>query len=168
VVPTVRNDHSETPSRMVRAPRKLVAGLALLLVSAFTVWAVGNLSQGTLQFMGPAMFPRWVAILIGLCGLALILMSTGSNGEELRRLPFRGPVLVSASILLFALTIREFGLAVAGPLTVIVGGLATADARPSEIVLFAIALTVFCIVLFRYLLDLAMPILIIPGTSVSL
>jgi hypothetical protein len=152
---------------LVGAPRKLIAGLALLLLSTFAVWAVRNLSQGTLQFMGPAMFPRWIAILIGLCGLALILMSAGRDGEELRRLPFRGPVLVSAGILLFALTIREFGLAVAGPLTVIVSGFAAADVRPGEIIVFAIALTGFCIVLFHYLLDLAMPILVIPGTSMS-
>jgi putative tricarboxylic transport membrane protein len=113
------------------------------------------------------MFPRWVAILIGLCGAALILASAGGNGEGLKGLAFRGPALISVSILLFALTIREFGLAVASPLTVIVGGLAAADARPGELVLFAIALTAFCIVLFRFLLDLAMPILVIPGTSLS-
>lgn len=166
-MPNVRDDPGETRARLVRAPRKLVAGLALLLLSAFAVWAVRDLSQGTPQFMGPAMFPRWVAILIGLCGLALILASAGRNGEELERLPLRGPVLVSAGILLFALTIREFGLAIAGLLAVIVGGFAAADVRPSEIVLFAIALTAFCIVLFRYLLDLAIPILVIPGTSVS-
>jgi putative tricarboxylic transport membrane protein len=167
-MPTVRDDPSKTRPRLVRAPRKLVAGLALLLLSAFALWAVRDLSQGTPQFMGPAMFPRWVAILIGLCGLTLILASAGRNGEEIGRLPLRGPVLVSAGILLFALTIRELGLAVAGPLAVIVSGFAADDVRPSEIVLFAIALTVFCIALFRYLLDLAMPILVIPGTSVSL
>ena len=167
VVPTFRSDPGKTRPRLVRAPRKLVAGLALLLLSVFAVWAVRGLSQGTPQFMGPAMFPRWVAILIGLCGLALILASAGRDGAELKRLPFRGPVLISAGILLFALTIRELGLAVAGPLAVIVSGFSAADVRPSEIVLFAIALTAFCILLFRYLLDLAMPILVIPGTSVS-
>ena len=153
---------------MIRAPRKLVAGLALIVLAAVAVWATGHLGQGTLRAMGPAMFPRWVAILVGLCGVVLVIISLARDGEAMDRWPWRGPVLVSAAIFLFALTIREFGLAVAGPLAVVVGGFAAPDARAKELVVFALAITAFCIVLFHSVLDLAMPILVIPGTAIAL
>ena len=152
----------------VRAPRKLVAGLVLLALALFVAWAVRGLEQGTPQFMGPAMFPRWLAIAIGLSGLALIVASLVSEGERLERLSFRGPLFIGAGLALFALTIRDFGLAVAGPLATIVSGFATAEVRPKEIVVFAVVMTAASIALFHYMLDLAMPILIIPGTSVNL
>jgi len=75
----------------LRAPRKLVAGLTLLVLSAFVLWAVGHLSQGTPQFLGPAMFPRWVAILVGLCGVVLVIISLARDGEAMDRWPWRGP-----------------------------------------------------------------------------
>ena len=58
----------------VRAPRSLVAGLALITLAAFALWAVSDLSQGTLRAMGPAMLPRMVAVAIGCCGLIFVLL----------------------------------------------------------------------------------------------
>ena len=75
-------------------------------------------------------------------------------------------MLVNAGIILFALTIRQFGLAVAGMLALVVSGYATEEARPREVVIFAAAVTLGCIILFRYMLDMAVPVLIVPGTSI--
>jgi putative tricarboxylic transport membrane protein len=75
-------------------------------------------------------------------------------------------VLINAGIVLFAITVRPFGLAVAGMLALVVSGFGTAEARPREVIIFAAALTLGCIILFRYLLDMTVPVLIIPGTSI--
>lgn len=151
----------------IRAPQKFVAGVVLVCLCAFVLWAVADLSAGSAKFMGPAMFPRSLAILLGVGGVILIADSLLRDGAWLADWSLRGPVLVSAGVLLFALTIRPFGLAVAGMLALVVSGFATSEARPREVVIFAAVMTVCCIVLFRYLLDMSIPVLIVPGTSIG-
>src|SRR3712207_5984842 len=68
----------------IRVPQNFAAGLALIAIAAFAIWATSDLPQGTLRAMGPAMLPRWLAIGVGLCGLALAVYSLFSNGEPLR------------------------------------------------------------------------------------
>ena len=162
------NRSGRTGTLSIRAPQRFVAGVVLVCLSIFVLWAVRNLSLGTIKFMGPAMFPRVLAVMVGASGVALIVLSLLRDGDALQKWSYRGPILVTVSILLFALTIREFGLAVAGFLALFVSGFATPEARPREALIFAVALTVGCIVLFRYLLGMAMPVLIIPGTGIEI
>ena len=77
----------------------------------------------------------------------------------------RGPFFVVAGILAFAITIRLFGLVIAGPLAMIIGGFASSEVRMKEIIIFAAVMTAFCVGLFRYVLNLPIPILIIPGVD---
>ena len=147
----------------IRGPQSFVSGLLLIGIALFAIWAVSNLPQGTLRAMGPAMLPRWLAIGVGLCGLALVVGSLLAVGDRLERWSIRGPVFVLAGIFAFALTIRVFGLVIAGPLAMIIGGFATPEVRWKEIIIFAAVMTVFCVGLFRYALNLPIPIFIIPG-----
>jgi hypothetical protein len=150
----------------IRAPQNFVSGCILIGLALFAIWAVGNLPQGTLGAMGPAMLPRWLAIAVGLCGAALVVGSLVRDGEPLERWHLRGIVLVGIAICCFAVTIRLFGLAIAGPLALMISGYASEETRPKELIIFALVMTAFCIGLFRYLLNQPMPILIIPGTSI--
>lgn len=155
---------SVAPSRgPIKGPQNFFAGLALIGLAAFAIWAVSNLSQGTLRAMGPAMLPRWLAIGVGVCGILLILTSLTTAGDALERWSIRGPVFVMAGIFAFALTIRVFGLVVAGPLAMIIGGFASPEVRWKEIIIFAAVMTAFCVGLFRFGLNLPIPIFIIPG-----
>lgn len=156
------------PRGPIRSPQSFVSGIALIALALFAIWAVSDLPQGSMRAMGPAMLPRWLAIFAGLCGAALFMFSFIQDGEPLERWTLRGPVFVIIAILAFAFTIRLFGLVVAGPLALIIGGLASDEARPRELVIFAVLMTAFCILLFRYLLNQPMPILIIPGTSIQI
>ena len=132
----------------IRGPQSFVSGLLLIGIALFAIWAVSNLPQGTLRAMGPAMLPRWLAIGVGLCGLALVVGSLLAVGDRLERWSIRGPVFVLAGIFAFALTIRVFG---------------TPEVRWKEIIIFAAVMTVFCVGLVRYALNLPIPIFIIPG-----
>lgn len=156
----------QEPSR-IRAPQDLLAGIVLLGICAFVFWAVSDLNMGTFESMGPAMFPRVLALLLGLSGVVLIAKSLVRDGAPIEKATLRGPVLVIAGIIVFALTIRTLGLAVAGFLALMVSGFATEEARPREVVIFAAAITLACIILFRYLLGMAVPVLTIPGTSID-
>ncbi|WP_262296071.1 tripartite tricarboxylate transporter TctB family protein [Microvirga sesbaniae] len=167
---SVLHEGSE-PSRHrgpVRAPQSLAGGLLLIALAALALWLTRDLDQGTLNAMGPAMLPRWLAIGVGLSGLALLAAAFLKNGDLLERWSLRGPVFVIGAIVAFALTIRGYsfgsfgipglGLLVAGPLAIILGGFATPEARLRDLVVLALSLTPFCMVLFGDLLNLPIPV----------
>lgn len=151
------------PSSPIRAPQEFWGGVGLLAFVAFAFWALRTLSQGTLNAMGPAMVPRALAGGIALCAIILIVSSFVTEGHPLQRFSVRGPVFIVVAILAFAFTIRNFGLLVAGPLAMIIGGCATPETRWKEIIIFAAIMTAFCAGLFRYALKLPIPILNLPG-----
>jgi putative tricarboxylic transport membrane protein len=156
-------EESARPPLRIRAPRDLVAGACLVALAAFALWAGRDLDAGTLRAMGPGMVPRTVAAGIGVGGLVIAALSLLVDGPALDRWPLRGPVFVTLGVVAFALTIRSFGLVVAGPLVVMIGGAASPESRPRELALFALVMTAFCVGLFRFLLSLPIPVLIIPG-----
>lgn len=152
----------------VRGPQSVVAGLGLLALGLFAVWAGSDLPQGTLGAMGPGLMPRWLGLGVAACGGALVAAGLLRPGEPLQPVAWRGPVVVVAAILAFALTIRPvaiggvttpgLGLVVAGPLAVLISGYATPEARLRELVTLALLLTAGCMVLFGDLLNLPIPI----------
>jgi hypothetical protein len=153
----------------IRAPQSLAGGVVLIALAVLALWLTRDLDQGTLNAMGPAMLPRWLAIGVGLSGLALLAAAFLKNGDLLERWSLRGPVFVIGAILAFAVTIRPFsfggglttpglGLLVAGPLAIILGGFATPEARLRDLVILALSLTPFCMVLFGDLLNLPIPV----------
>ena len=109
------------------------------------------------------MLPRALAVILGASGAALLVMSlTRKEGSVLERWSIRGPFFILGSILAFAFTIRVFGLAVAGPLAMIIGAHADPDVRLKETLIFSVILTAVCVVLFKYVLGLPIPILKMP------
>jgi putative tricarboxylic transport membrane protein len=160
------NDTGRVGPLRVRSPQRFVAGAVLLGICFFVFWAVADLSPGTVKSMGPGMFPRALAALLGISGAILVAVSFWLDGESLERWSFRGPVLVTAGILLFALTVRPFGLSVAGMLALVVSGFAIQDARPRQVIVFSALLTLACVILFRYLLEMSIPVLVVPGTGI--
>jgi putative tricarboxylic transport membrane protein len=152
----------------VRSPQGLVAGLTLGALAALALWLTRDLDQGTLRAMGPALLPDWLAVGVGLCGLVLVGTSFASDGQGLDRWSLRGPTLVILAIVGFAVTIRPFslgavstpglGLAIAGPMAIIIGGYATPEARLRDLLVLALLLTPFCMILFGDVLNLPIPI----------
>ena len=150
----------------IQAPQDFLAGASLVALSAFALFASRGLPQGRLGAVGPGMLPRALAISLGLAGAALVASSLVRKGEAHARWALRGPLFICLGVVGFALTIRMPGLAVAGPLVTIVGGAASPETRVKELVVFAVAITAFCIVLFRFVLHLPIPVLRIPGVVV--
>ncbi len=148
---------------LVRAPQDLLGGSSLVALALFALWASKDLGVGRLRAVGPGMLPRVIAMLVGLAGVALVAASLVKEGDPLGRWSVRAPLFVCLGAVGFALTIRSPGLVVAGPLVALVSGAASRETRFKELVVFAIAITAFCIALFRYALHLPIPILVIPG-----
>jgi len=151
------------PRGRVLVSRDLLAAASLVILALFALWACAPLPAGTLRSVGPGLMPRAVAIIILLVGVALGVASLAKGGEPLGRWSLRGPFFISLAIVAFALTIRSVGLVLAGPVVVVVSGAASPEARPVELVVFAVVMTAFCVGLFRFALGLPIPVLIIPG-----
>ncbi len=144
---------------LLKSPQDFGAGVFLLAIAALGFFGGFNLSSGTLNAIGPGMVPKAVAVMVAAFGVFLILQSLLVKGELLERWSIRQPFFVLGAVLLFALTIRPFGLVVAGPLAMIVSSFAEPGTKLATIVIYAVIMTVFCVILFKILLGLPIPIL---------
>jgi hypothetical protein len=164
---TAKAESAAAPRGLVRAPQNLLSGLVLIALCLFALWLTRDLPQGTLRSMGPAMLPRWLAIAVGLCGLALVAAAFLREGSALECYTLRGPLVVLVAVLAFGIAIRGFdlgfvnvpmlGLMVAGPLAIFLSGFASPEARFRELLVLALALTAGCMLLFGDLLNLPIP-----------
>jgi hypothetical protein len=154
---------TESRHQLIRGPQNFAGGLSLIAIALFALWAGSDLSQGSLRAMGSGMMPRAVAVLLGLCGVALVVISFIKHGDPLERWHLRGPFFICLGLLAFAVTVRTVGLALAGPLLAVISGFASPETRLKELIIFAILVTLFSIGLFKYALNLPIPALIIPG-----
>ena len=153
----------------VRAPQSVAGGLLLIALAALALWLTRDLDQGTLNAMGPAMLPRWLAIGVGLAGLTLLVAALHEGGRSAGGLEPARPVSSSSArsspsphdpalLVRGVCAIPGLGLLVAGPLAIIIGGYATPEARLRDLVLLALSLTPFCMILFGDLLNLPIPV----------
>jgi putative tricarboxylic transport membrane protein len=153
-------DATPEPRRSaVKAPTELVAGLFLLALSAVSLYGSLDLHAGELSRMGPGMMPMIASIAVGLFGLVLVGFSFLAEGPPLERWHLRSIFFVFGAVIVFAATIRGFGLAVSGPLAVVISSLADRDTRLVEIIPFAFVLTLVCALLFKWLLGLPIPLM---------
>lgn len=103
-----REDGRDTSAWLsrVRSPQDFAAGLLLIAMAAFAVYASADLDAGSLAAIGPGMLPRSVAIIVGLFGVAIAGGALLADGPRLERWSFRGPFFVLGAVLVFAATIR--------------------------------------------------------------
>jgi len=141
-------------------PQDLGAGLFLIALALIAFWQGTELDAGSLREMGPGMLPKALAIITGLAGAVIAVRPflQRSGGIASGRWSLRGSLFVLAAAVTFALAIRPLGFAIAGPLAIGLASLASPETRPKEIIVFALAMTGFCLVLFHVLLGLPIPV----------
>lgn len=162
------NEMNKPGGVKIRSLQDMAGGVFLIALGLFALYLTWNLPMGTLRAMGPAMLPRSLGVITAVLGVLLCLSALRFDGHGLERWNWRGLFFVIGGILLFGLTIRGFdigpikvpslGLLVAGPLVVLVSGCADRDTRWKELIIFATAMTVFCTLLFKYALNLPIPL----------
>ena len=94
------------------------------------------------------------AIMLGGMGVAIMLVGLTTDGPVLQRYALRGPILVTASILFFAVAIRPLGLVFTSFLTVLIAASASDEVRWIETVIWSAFLSLFCSLLFPKALNL--------------
>jgi putative tricarboxylic transport membrane protein len=125
----------------------LMALAAVGYIGAFSL-PVGHLS---------GLLPKVVALLVAAFGAALVIQSLFVEGDRLEQWAIRGPIFVLGGVLVFALTIRTWGLVVAGPLGIAVSAFGTRESKPWEVALLAVTMTMLSGLLFKELLNLPIP-----------
>lgn len=142
----------------IRNPQDFYGGLALVGLALVALWASRGLAGSRGFAFGPGTAPRLFAGLLVLVGAAVTVIGLRTDGPALDRYAVRGPLLVSASVLVFAGAIRPLGLVISTFITVMVAAAASAETRWREAVIWAVVLTAFCALLFPYALNLPLPL----------
>lgn len=153
-----------TSDDAVRRGQNLVAGGLLVLVgglASYISWS--GLSLGTIERMGPGMFPLALGILLIALGLAMALPSLrGSFVNPLRSMDMRSFFWISASILLFSATVPFFGLIPAIVLVVVSSSQADGVNRLLTLFLLSAALSIMAFLIFTVGLGIRIPLAIWP------
>ena len=139
-------------------PRDIGAGAFLLARAAVGYFGTQDLTATESGGIGPGLMPRGVAMLMAIVGVVVVLAGIATRQDRVRFGSLRGPIFVLGSVVVFAATVRPLGLAIAGPIAVIIAALADPDSKPLEILVFAAVMTLFCVGLFKFVLRLPIPL----------
>src|SRR5690242_1333010 len=138
----------------VRGPQDFYGGLALVLLGTFALVASSELPGQRGFAFGPGTAPRLFAVILSLIGVAVAVIGVFSDGPRIEKYKIRGPALVIIGISLFAMLIRPFGLVVATYLAFMISITGSKEMRWIESLIAAAAMTLGCVLLFVYLLNL--------------
>lgn len=141
--------------------RKDIAAGAIFLVIGvgFAGVAYAQLGMGTMLRMGPGYFPLVLGTLLALLGIAIVLRGLRSSDEPIARPSWRGVIAITATPVIFALTLRGLGMIGAVALTTTAASLATAEVSWRNRLLIVAGLTAGAVILFVYLLGLNLPLI---------
>jgi len=155
---TVKQRAAPGSRPLIASPRNFWGGIALLVVSLTALWLVSGLSGMRGYTFGAGTMPRLIiglliALSIGLIGMGLVI-----KGASLPRLALRGPLMLFAAIIFFAVALSSLGIVLTSFFTYLIAGLASKETRWGEAVIAGACMTVFCTALFYYGLSLPFPL----------
>jgi putative tricarboxylic transport membrane protein len=152
----------------VRGPRDFYGGLALIAVAILAIIASSDLPGQHGFAFGPGTAPRIFAALLASVGALVALGGLLMDGPPIEKFALRGPAYVVVGILLFAGMIRgmhvgfikipPIGLVMSTFTAFMVSIMGSSEMRWVESLLTAAGMTIFCVVLFVYLLGLPFPL----------
>lgn len=142
----------------IRSREDFYGAIFLLIICGLAFWQANTLTFGTLRQMGPGMMPAVLSVFLAILAGFLLYSSFKEDGPDVSRPSLRGIIFVIGAFIAFGLAVRPLGLAVAGPLAVILAGFASDETRLTENVLFGLGMTAFCVALFKFALGLPIPL----------
>jgi len=138
----------------IRNPRDFWGGLVLMAVAILALWASRDLPGQRGFAFGPGTAPRLFAGVLAALGAAIAFVGLITDGPRIEKYKVRGPLLVIIAILSFAGMIRPLGLFISTFLAFFISILGSTEMRWIESIVAAVAVTVGCVLLFVYLLNL--------------
>src|SRR5215471_12377372 len=145
------------------ARKDVLSGLLFVGVALFGLWLSRDYPIGTALRMGTGYVPRLLCwVLLGL-GTVIVVMGL-REGQDERRLDFsdrsgwRPAIFVTASLVIFGLTLERLGLVISILLLIAVGAVAARGLRPLETLAAAAVLIVLSWAIFILGLGLTIPV----------
>jgi putative tricarboxylic transport membrane protein len=138
----------------VHAPRDLYGGIALVMLATVALIASSELPGQRGFAFGPGTAPRLFAFALAALGAAVAIGGVFAEGPPIEKYKIRGPFFVIIAILAFAGIIRPLGLVPSTFLAFMISIVGSTEMRWIESLIAAVAMTVFCVLLFVYLLNL--------------
>ncbi|MGR3455707.1 tripartite tricarboxylate transporter TctB family protein [Pseudooceanicola sp.] len=146
-------------SRRIAIHRNHIFALLFVATSAgFGIHAWTSMTIGTPADMGPGFFPLMLSLILAMLSVGVGFVRPDLDEEPLTVVSLRACLLVLSGPIIFALTIRTLGLLPAVLITVFIVSFASRFATFRNSALLAGGFTVFCVVVFHYLLNLPIPL----------
>ncbi len=130
----------------------ILAGLLFAAFGAGALYFGQSYAVGSPTRMGPGYLPTVLGwSLVGI-GAFITLRAFFVAGVPIPRINLRPQVMIIAALLAFAVLIERAGLLAAAAAVVLLGSLASRDARPLEMIVISILTAIAAVILFIYLL----------------
>jgi hypothetical protein len=136
--------------------KDLSAGLLFMAVAGLFALGTLELDLGTALRLGPGAFPLLLAGALALLGAIIVVQAFRHPARHVMTLPWRGIILIVLAPILFGLTVRGLGLVASIALVVAVSAFASHRMSLKLAVILTVALTVFCVLVFK--VGLGLPI----------
>lgn len=138
--------------------RDFISGSALIVFGAlYSLYAIMALPLGTLNQMGPGMFPLGLGILLALFG-AGVLAQALTNSDTIPYVDLKIFAGVMGSIGVFAILIRTTGLIPAVVASTVIASLVMPKRSPLVIAVLCVVLSLIAWLLFVWGLGIRMPL----------
>lgn len=136
----------------------IAGGMVLMAIAALALFLSWHLPVTSPSGLNSGSAPRFTASALLVFGAIIAVGGFFREGEGVGRVAWRGIACILGGVLFFAFSIQSLGLMLTGIPLMLIAALASPDVRLKEAVVFAVLMTVFCVVLFRYGLAQAIPI----------
>ena len=144
----------------IKSEKDFWSGLMFIVVGIGFAWGALSYSFGTSARPGPAYFPFGLGIFQAVLGAVLLFKALTfevEGGDPIGPWPIKQGAIIIGSVVLFGLTLPKLGMAIALPLLIGVGSLASGEFRIKEVLLNCAILTVASWGIFIKGLGLTLP-----------
>ena len=145
----------------VSASKDFIGGTLIIVIGAATALQASAYDIGSLRAMGPGFFPLALGVILVFAGVAILLAGNhpqaAGNGRPLA-LEWRGWLCICGSIGAFAVLGTYGGLVPATFAVVLISALGDRTNTIVTAVLLASSMTVTCVIVFWWLLQLQIPL----------
>lgn len=140
-----------------RDTHDIIGGLVLTALGAFAAIYAQRYEFGELHRMGPGYFPVALGVVVAVLGLFIAVPAFMRRGEPIH-VEWKTMLLVVASIVVFALTLKLLGLILATMVSVVISSLADKETRWKGRLLIAVGVAVITYLIFSLGLSMVLPI----------
>lgn len=144
----------------IKSEKDFWSGLMFIVVGIGFAWGALTYSFGTSARPGPAYFPFGLGVLQAALGAVLLFKALTfevEGGDPIGPWPLKQGAIILGAVVLFGLTLPKLGMAIALPLLIGVGSLASGEFRIKEVLANCIILTIASWGIFIKGLGLTLP-----------